>query len=202
MQRHLELLCKIGRKVVYEENSILFFEGEEARNLFLLLHGRVRLYKNIEQGMYRKEQTLHIFDEINFIAEMPFFTQSNYPANAQTIQQSEIIIINTQSFKNHLQDSEFCMLFISSLCQKIQILESHIKSQSQSLQERFLAFIRANEKELENMSQRHIARHLNTNPESLSRLIKSLKKQGIIDTNKGKVIAINRKSLEEYMFIQ
>ncbi|RDU73701.1 Crp/Fnr family transcriptional regulator [Helicobacter aurati] len=206
MQQLLESLTQIGHKTTYNANAIVFFENEKAERLFLLLRGKVRLYRS-KTEIYNKETrykeyTIHTLCAPNFIAEMPFFMESHYPANAQCVEQSEIISITLQAFKKHLQNSEFCLLFITSLCQKIRILESYITTQNQNLQTRFLHFLNTHQNILPTLTQKHIAQHLNTNPESLSRLIKSYKNKGLISTNKGKIIIQDYALLYTYLSIQ
>ena len=46
-------------------------------------------------------------------------------------------------------------------------------------------------------SQRQIAEILGTNPQSLSRILKSLKNLGAITTNKGKIIILDSQKLAE-----
>lgn len=182
----LDKLTQIGRVEVYEAGSIIFFEGERAKNFYVLLDGKVRLYKSDEKTS--KEYTIHTLIAPTFIAEMPFFMQQNYPASAQTCEKSEILCIGYKTFETYiLQDSHICLLLISSLCHKIRILESYIASSAQSLEDRLLDYLASHKENLANLTQRSIAQAINTTPESLSRLLKSLKQQGILQTNKGKI---------------
>lgn len=182
----LERLTQIGRVSVYEAGSIIFYEGEAAHSLCVLRAGKVRLYKSGELGAM--ERTIHTLQAPTLLAEMPFFTQGIYPASAEAVEKSEILCISQESFREHiLGDSEVCLLFIASLCQKIRILESHIASQDSSLEKRLLHFIESHAQNLPSLTQRAIAKAINTTPESLSRTLKSLKAQHIITTHKGRI---------------
>ncbi|TLD94667.1 Crp/Fnr family transcriptional regulator [Helicobacter jaachi] len=188
MQELFQTLSQIGRKRHYSAGQILFFEGQEARYLFLLLKGKVRLYKSKEDIHQTTQRTIHTLSAPEFIAEMPFFMQLSYPANAECIEDCEIISISFESFHAHcLQDNQICLLFIASLCQKVRILESHIAQSNQNLQSRLLHYLNTHAHKLATLSQRHIAKELSISPESLSRALKMLKNQGKITTHKGKI---------------
>lgn len=184
---------KIGQKRVLKSGEILFFEGMKPTHLFLLLSGKVRLYK-VQEQLLGKEYTLHTLAAPQFIAEMPFFMQTAYPANAECVQTCEVISISLQTFQTHcLNDSQICLLFITSLCKKIQILESYIATNNQNLQTRVLNYLQLHKSSLPKLTQRKIAQNLNITPESLSRILKILKANHIITTNKGKIIFTDSK---------
>lgn len=191
MKKLFSSIEKIGHKRTLESGEILFFEGMKANNLLLLLSGKVRLYKS-QENLSCKEHTLHILNAPQFIAEMPFFMQTTYPANAECIQTCEIIGINFETFQNQcLQNNQICLLFINSLCKKIQILESHISTYNQSLQMRVLQYLQTHKANLPTLTQRKIAQSLNITPESLSRTLKILKEKHIIATHKGKIVFLD-----------
>lgn len=187
MQELFDIMVQIGNKCTYQNSEILFLQGLKPTHLYLLLSGKVRLYKTKEH-ISQEQHTLHTLSSPQFIAEMPFFMQSPYPASAECASICEIITISYESFHTHcLGNSEICLLFITSLCKKIQILESHIALQSQNLQEKVLSYLSHNKASLHTLTQRHIAQALNIAPESLSRTLKALKTQGILTTHKGKI---------------
>ncbi|WP_297814111.1 Crp/Fnr family transcriptional regulator [uncultured Helicobacter sp.] len=196
MQDCFKLLFSLGYKRFYHAKEILFFEGEIPKQLFVLLNGRVRIYKTLEESPKTrgrkakiKEQTLHSIYAPNFISEIPSFLNEPFPVNAACEEECEILEINLATFQKHcMENPSFCRNFIASLCDKIKILESHIAQNSLSLKERLMEFLRINKTELANLTQREIAQRLNTSAESLSRILRELKAQGILSTQKGKII--------------
>ncbi len=46
MKDYLELLSSVGKLKKFQKNSILFYEGEEAKKFFILLKGKIRIYKS------------------------------------------------------------------------------------------------------------------------------------------------------------
>ena len=187
MQNVFKMLYGVGHKRFYNNAEILFFEGEMPKKLLVLLGGKVRIYKT--NGA--QEATLHHICAPSFIAEMPSFLGLAYPASAVCVGECEILEISLEVFKKQcIGDSEFCLSFIASLCQKIKILESHISRTSQSLRERVEGFLQSHKSELPHLTQRQIAQRLNTSPESLSRVLKELKELGLVRTQKRKIALI------------
>ncbi|WP_301006356.1 MULTISPECIES: Crp/Fnr family transcriptional regulator [Helicobacter] len=198
MQDCFKILFSLGYKRFYHKEEILFFEGETPKQLFVLLSGKVRVYKTIEQSpktrsrnakKIAKEQILHQICAPNFIAEMPIFLNQPFPASAACDEECEILEISLATFqKQCMGNPTFCRELVASLCNKIKMLESHIAQNSLGLKERLMNFLHANETELAHLTQRQIAQKLNTSAESLSRVLRELKSQGVLNTQKGKII--------------
>ena len=192
MREFIQELEKIGIKRQHKKGNILFYEGEQAKSFFLLLSGRVRVYKSPSN----KELTLHLFEPLSFIAEMPAFKQRAYPASAVCETNCELLELDFNAFKRLCEDNiEFAIMMISSLFEKIKILEVELSQVSVSLKERFVRYIFENEAILPRISQRQISTELNVRAESLSRTIKELKNAGLIGTDKGKIRLLDKDGL-------
>ena len=192
---YISQLRKIGKIRHYRSENIIFFEGEMAMKLLLLLKGKVRLSKAFG-GNKNLQKTLHTLNAVCFIAEYPALTGQSYPASGICVGECEILEIALNDFRTQIaQNSEFCFSLISSMCQKIGILERYIINGENSLSQNLANFLLENNANLP--SQRKIAEILNTNPQSLSRIIKSLKDSGAISVNKGKIIILDAQKLVE-----
>lgn len=195
MDKHFEILLSLGKKEYFKKGSILFYEGEKAKKILILLNGKVRIYKVSPRNL---ELTLHTLEAVNFIAEMPVFEGIDYPANAICESDCELCMIDFDYFKEQcLKDSQISFLLISSLFGKIRILENFIRQNSLDLKSRLVIFLLENEEKLNSLKQREIALLLNLPPESLSRFLKDLKKTSLIQTHKGKIEILDKKRLHE-----
>ena len=191
MEDYFKLLYSVGYKRFFNKDEILFFEGENPKKLFVILSGKVRIYKTTKliENTAPREKTLHYISAPNFIAEMPSLLKQPFPASAICSQDCEVLEISLETLqKQYKKNPDFCQQLIASLCQKIRILEALIAESHLSLKDKLMSFLRDNVKNLDALTQREIARSLNTSPESLSRTIRELKAQGRIDTKKGKII--------------
>lgn len=189
MKDYLELLSSVGKIKKFQKNSILFYEGEEAKKFFILLKGKIRIYKSTASD---KEITLHYFNPLNFIAEMPAFKKLNYPANAIFEEDGEILEIDFVNFQNLCSENkEFNFLLISSLFDKIKILEKKLSQNALDLRTRLLKYLWKMKKIRYNFTKQ-IAIDLNVRAQSLSRVLKELKISELIDTKKGKIEILNK----------
>ncbi|WP_299546469.1 Crp/Fnr family transcriptional regulator [uncultured Helicobacter sp.] len=191
MEEYFKLLYNIGYKRFFNKDEILFFEGEIPKKLFVLLSGKVRIYKTTQpaKDIAPREKTLHYISAPNFLAEMPSFLEQPFPASAICIKNCEVLEIDLETFQRQCAKNPiFSQQLIASLCQKIKILEASIAQSHLNLKEKLMSFLQDNEQNLNTLTQRKIAKHLSTSPESLSRTIRELKTQGRIETKKGKII--------------
>ncbi|HEF1622508.1 Crp/Fnr family transcriptional regulator [Campylobacter lari] len=194
MDKHFEILISKGKKKHFNKGNILFFQGEKANKIYILLSGKVRIYKVNAKGF---ELTLHTLTPVNFIAEMPVFEGINYPANAICEQDCEICVFDFDEFRKLcLENGEFSFLLLTSLIGKIRILENFIRQKSLDLKSRLVSFLLENEEKLQNLKQKEIAVILNLPPESLSRFLKELKQNELICTNKGKIAILNKEKMQ------
>ena len=191
MEDYFKLLHSIGYKRFFNKDEILFFEGESPKKLFVLLSGKVRIYKStkLAENLAPREKTLHYISAPNFIAEMPSLLKQPFPASAICSQDCEILEISLETLqKQYEKNPNFCQQLIASLCQKIRVLEALISESHLNLKDKLMSFLRDNAQNLSTLTQREIARSLNTSPESLSRTIRELKAQSRIETKEGKII--------------
>ncbi|WP_258107382.1 Crp/Fnr family transcriptional regulator [Campylobacter lari] len=194
MDKHFEILISKGEKKYFKKGNILFFQGEKANKIYILLSGKVRIYKVNVKGF---ELTLHTLTPVNFIAEMPVFEGIDYPVNAICEQDCEICVFDFNEFKKLcLENGEFSFLLLTSLIGKIRILENFIRQKSLDLKSRLVSFLLENEEKLQNLKQKEIAVILNLPPESLSRFLKELKQNELICTNKGKIVILNKEKMQ------
>ncbi len=192
----LELFGKIGTHKSFKKDSILFFEGQKAVEMILLLKGCVRLYKTDCLG---RTINIHFLRAVNFIAEMPVFEGLNYPASAICENDCEFIFIRFENFKKYcFQDEEVGLLLMRSLMAKIRYLERMINENFQyDVRMRFISFLLQNRSNINQFSQKDIAKMINTTPETLNRIIKKLKSEDLIITIKGRIQILDMMALKK-----
>jgi len=78
-----------------DAGQMLFFEGDAATGFFVLLSGRVRIYKSAPDG---KEYTLHQITPGQMFAEAAIFRGKTFPANAVAGEDSEVAFIPKDQF--------------------------------------------------------------------------------------------------------
>lgn len=194
-EEDLERLKTISVKKSFVKGEILFFKGEESKYLHFLLSGMVRLYTHDFKG---NEVLIHNLMAPSLIAEIANYEEIPYPANCSFETNAEVILIDYEKFKDEfLLKPEVSMFFIKSLTKKIKALENFISYNiSSDSKEKIIKFLVENEDLLAELKQVKIAQILNITPETLSRKLSVLKKDKIIETNRGYIKVLDHEKLK------
>lgn len=178
------------------KGEVLFFEGDPATGLFILLAGRVRVYKSSIDG---REYTIHQIGPGQLFAEAALFKGENYPASCDALADSIVAFIPKEAFFHLIKESpQISLKIIGS--QAAFLREFNQKVEELTLKEvsaRVAAFLiresrkRANPEFTLDISKAELARSLGTISETLSRNLKKLKETGIIKVDGKKIIIID-----------
>jgi CRP-like cAMP-binding protein len=91
----LSAIRQIAVEKQYTKGQTLFSEGDETRGLFVVIEGRIKIYKVSSEG---KEQILHIIEAGQSFGEVTVFTGQQLPANAQALVKSRILLFPRSAF--------------------------------------------------------------------------------------------------------
>ncbi len=172
-------LSSIAKSRSYKKGEILFFQGDEPKELVILTKGVLKLFKTATND---KEIILNYFTPVSFVAEVALLHRIPYPATATFEADSEAILINYKEFETiFLGNPELARLLILSVSKKVRMLESVIeRGLVMDATERVVNIIKKSPELLETMRHYEIANILNLSPETFSRILKKLQKEKII----------------------
>ena len=176
------------------KDNILFYEGDDSKYLYLLTLGIVKLFKT---SSHAKKIILKYFHPNELIGEVANFEQMPYPATAQAFTNVEFLKIDFEKLKDIIYSNpELSFKIQTSLIKKIKNLE-HIISTDLVLdaKERVAKYIYDNTEDFFTKKNIEIAEILNITPETLSRILKSFKKDNLIDIS---TKTINKENLSSY----
>lgn len=188
---------KIGIIREYEAGEIIFYEGDESHYFHFLIGGEVSIFKSTAN----ETMFIHRFRAPSLIAEVATLKQIPYPASCESIQSSKILKISRDPFLQLIQnDPSLSIALISSLTQKISALEHTLQRHSApNALAKVARLIREDPKIFKRLKGIEIAHLLGITPETLSRMIKKLKSEGIIShLKKEGLILLLPDSLENY----
>lgn len=196
--QQLKSLSQISITRTLDAGEILFYEGEKSGYFHLLLKGEVSVYKTSAAD---ESIMVHRFHAPSLIAEVATLKQIPYPASAECVTPVEILKIDREAFLKLLHDDAgLSISLIASLTQKIGVLELALKRHGAPNAMAKVAQLIRDEHDI--FAQRkgiEIAHMLGITPETLSRMIKKLKTEGIIGGNGIKSLTlINPEGLERY----
>jgi CRP/FNR family transcriptional regulator len=81
---------------LYDAGELLFAEGEPCLGFYIVLSGRIRIYKTSASG---REQVLAIEGPGSSVAELPVFDGGRYPATVAALEPSEMVFISRRDFQ-------------------------------------------------------------------------------------------------------
>src|SRR4030043_47210 len=199
--RGIALLKQVGKK------EILFSDGEEAKGFYVILSGKVKLYKISPEG---KEQILHVVSTPDAFAEAALFLEGSYPAFAEALSDSQLLFFPKRNFIELIEKNpQLSINMIVSLSSYLKRFASLIEELSlREVSSRIAKYLidlslrsskeGKNPKEVElDLSKTQLAAKLGTISETLSRTLAKMKAKGIIDVKKNKILILNREALEE-----
>ncbi|QKF60249.1 Crp/Fnr family transcriptional regulator [Aliarcobacter lanthieri] len=195
-QKDLSRLKEVSFKKLYKKGEILFYKGDESKYLHLLIRGIAKLYTH---DFKDNEVVIHNLVGPALIAEIVNYEEINFIANCSFETDSEVLLIDYKKFKEEfLLKPEIAMFFIKSLTKKIKYLESFINYNiTLNSIEKIAKFLFENEKLLPSLKQVKIAQILNITPETFSRQLAKLKKDNIIENDKGTIKILDYERLQK-----
>jgi len=182
-------LASIVRTKKYKKGEIIFSEHDDADGFYVAALGRVKIFKSSPEG---KEQILHIFGPGEPFGEIAVFTGKSFPASAQAIAETETILFPKSEFINLIKnDPALSLNMLSVLSLRLKRFSSLIENLSlKEVPGRLAAYLlyisesadSSDELTLD-ISKGQLASILGTIPETLSRILAKMTKEGLIDSD-------------------
>ncbi len=79
----------------YQRGQLVFSDGEEGNGFYLVVSGKVKVYKVSPEG---KEKILHILGPGEPIGQVAVFAGASFPANAEAIAASKLLFFPRKAF--------------------------------------------------------------------------------------------------------
>ena len=201
-REQLEKLAKIAVEKKYRKGQTLFAEGSKAIGLFVIISGKVKVYKLSMEG---KEQILHIFATGEFFGEVPLFAGGNYPAHAEALEASRVLFFPGEAFLELLKsEASLALNMLAILSHRLRrfthlIEDLSLKEVPGRLAAYFLYLSNRSQDsrtfELD-ITKAQLASFLGTIPETLSRILSRMNQQHFIQVEGRKITLLDRQGLE------
>jgi len=185
-QNNYAALAAIVRSRKYQKGEIIFSEFDDADGFYVAMSGRVKIFKSSPDG---KEQILHIFDPGEPFGEIAVFTDINYPASAQALTACRTLFFPKDAFTDLIRrDPPLALNMLSVLSLRLKRFTTLIEDLSlKEVPGRLAAYLlflkersgRDNEVTLD-ISKGQLASVLGTIPETLSRILTKMIREGLI----------------------
>ena len=194
--KQVELIASISNVSKHSNKSILYYESDINKSLLFLVEGLIKIYK---VDKFDNEIFLYHIYKNSMISELSSTTNSDIYcfSNAEFTEDSIILSVNFEKFKE---------LFLSKNILTMELLEILLKKthQLQCIVNRELvfdatakvAFMLTQDLVMFNkLKRQEVSFMLHIQPETLSRVLKRLTRNGTISIENGEVIIENKEDL-------
>ena len=190
-------LATVAHRRVLNTGEALFFAGEEAQGLHIVVRGRMKVFV-VSPGSGR-EVILTVDHPFNAVAELVALDGGTYPANAEALEETELLVLDQAGFQDVLrQRPEVALHLMRVLGRRLRRLVNLVEAISfQEVVHRLARYLldRA-QPPFELDSNAGIAAELGTVPELVSRNLSRLVASGVIGMQGRTVLALDREQLE------
>ena len=202
----LDRVYRHSQLVRLEEGQLLFAQGEDVTNFYLVLIGKMKLYRVSPDG---QEKIIEIVPQGGLFAEaLMFMDQPHYPVSSAALSETTVIGIDSKDFKDMLRDSvETCLLLLGNMSFRLRQLVHEIDtltlhSGTCRVANYLLEHAPDDQESFElDTAKGVIAARLSVKPETFSRIIKHLRGEGVISIDGSKITIHNRKALKDLSLV-
>lgn len=176
----------------YKKNVIVFNENDESTSIYFVLSGSLKVYLDNENG---KEVILNKISEGESFGELALFCDSPRTATVATITSSKLLIISKSAFVEfYTNNTKAAQNIIKILANGIRKITKDVESFALgSVQERVLRALHdhaidvGGRSVVNNLTHREIANLVASSRETVTRALRDLKKEGLIQLNEGSI---------------
>ena len=185
----IELLSDFSHISKYDKDAILFYETDIKNHLLFLVNGLIKIYKydKFDNEIF----VYHIYPN-SLISELSSITNSEIYcfSNASFIEDSIVLSIDFLRFKEHFLDNNILIKeLMNSLLNKNHQLQSLVNRELVFDATAKVAYMLVSDlKMFNNLKRQEVSFMLHIQPETLSRVLKKLSRDEIIDIENQEVI--------------
>lgn len=200
-----EQLKQVGDVAVskhYTRGEIIFMEQDRGNGFYLVAEGMVKVFKVSPSG---KEQILHVFGPGEPFGEVPVFSGKRFPANAEAIRKSRLLFFPRTAFLQLITaHPSLALNMLAVLSTRLRQFTRQVENLSlKEVPGRLAGYLLYLSTEQESgdsvtldISKGQLASLLGTIPETLSRILNRMNKQGLIETKDRTIRFLDRDGLE------
>lgn len=182
----------------YKKNQPLFVEGSTPRGVYCVNQGKVKIFTRGEEG---KEQIIHIAKAGEIVGFRAMFSGEPYAVAASTLEECNICFISKNDFLDLVDTNQTLRNGImKELSKELADRAMFITNMAQKSVRERLAFSLVllkdiYEDEMINLSREDLANFIGTATETLIRLLKDFKEEGLIQTHTRKIEIVDQEGL-------
>lgn len=166
----------------YRKRDVLFQEGTEGEGMYLLARGRVQLHKHAPDG---SEVVIKVVRPGESFAEVVLFERSRHPVTAVALTDTHVFLFPRSRLRLLMESATFRDEFLSVLMRRLRYLTERVLYLTAcDVEDRLRRFLVEQYGEAPvvtvTLSKRDIARAIGTTPETLSRVLWRMEREGTL----------------------
>ena len=204
MKKLIEDLKTIGQLRIYGQDEFLFNAGDRAEGFYYIQSGEVRIFRMDEQG---REIEVVRLGSGDFFGEAIVFVDGEFPAYAQAVRKSQLLFFSSKEVFSQIgKKPSTARSIIALLAQKCVVLNRRIETlELRTVRQRLAQFLLSHnpgdvtfEVELK-MKKTELARFLGTIPETLSRNLRQLQEENIVEVHGPRIAVLDGSRLKHLL---
>lgn len=186
--------------------AYLFRQRDPVVGFFIVRRGLINVHRVNAQG---REQIVHLLRDGDSFAERAITSTSGYPASARAVEDSEVILIPAEEFKNHLRKKpDLAWRMVSSMSAHLRSLVSALEGlRFKDIETRLIHWLLQRCPDPQSAqpvdivlgtTKGELAEELATRQETLSRTFGKLRKAGHIKVHTRLIVVLHPAKLQRY----
>lgn len=187
----------------FKRGDMVFFEGDDGSGFYVVVKGRVKVFKNSSEG---KEVILHICNKGDQFGQIVAYSSKAFPANAQVITDSHLLFFSRDQFVSLVEKTPSLAMNMLSIFAK-RLRELTVQVEGLALKEvpgrlaTYLLYLAAEQKNGNSVhldtSKSQVASFLGTSSETFSRILTNMASRGLIHVDKRNITILDPVELEK-----
>jgi len=188
---------------LYDRGESLFERGQPADRLFCVVHGAIRVVRHTPGG---REKVIHLLEGPALVAEVPVLMGIDYPASAECAEPCTVLVLPRLALQATFhRDQDLALKLLGAAMSRMHELTASLAAHGQRsgvvrVASYLLGLAHTQGRELTlPAAKKDVACYLGLQPESFSRALASLRKQGLIAVDDQVVTLLDPAGLERLL---
>jgi CRP/FNR family transcriptional regulator len=197
----LEFLSKNTQLLFFEASEVIFREGQPCLGLYIILSGRVKIFKYSPSG---REMIINVCGPGDSFNEVPVFDKLDNPVNVGAVLDTKVWQIGAESLRQVIVNHpEAAQKIIINLSQNLRMLVKKVAELTfYPVTARLARLLRDLPPEelsgTERLTQDDLASRVGTVREVVARSLKELENSGVIEIQRGKIKILKMDILKDW----
>ncbi len=197
----MEQIAEIITDREYKKGESIYLSGALEERLYVINHGKVKIYKVSESG---KEQIIRILNPGDFMGELSLFARAPLDSNAEALEPTAVCIIDGNRLNQIIKEvPSIAVKIIEELSKRLHNAENMIESLGlhdveQRVADTLLRMSIGKDEISLAISKKDLAAHMGMSQETLSRKLSAFQEIGLIkQVGQRTIMILDREALQE-----